>query len=164
VADFRQEIVKIDYAISPKWSSYYRYEHDSIPTIDGNALFSSGSGLPGVSTTRTNSPGQTHTFQTTYTVSPQLIFEGRYAYGYGAILSHNIGTLALANTNVPVTLPFVHTRDRVPTLTGNGFTGLTSFGPYDNFSYKHNFNGSLTGIFGNHTIKVGGVYSILRSQ
>jgi hypothetical protein len=164
VADFRQEILKIDYAISPKWSSYYRYEHDSIPTIDGNALFSSGSGLPGVSTTQTNSPGQAHTFQTTYSFSPRLIFEGRYVYGYGAILSHSVGTLALANTNVPVTLPFTNTRDRVPTLTGNGFTGLTSFGPYDNFSYKHNFNGSMTGLFGDHTIKVGAVYSIYRKN
>lgn len=164
VADFRQEILKIDYAISPKWSSYYRYQRDSIPTIDGNALFLSGSGLPGVSTTKTNSPGRTHTFQTTYAASPRLLFEGRYAYGYGAILSQNIGTLALANTDVPVTLPFVNTRDRVPTLTGNGFTGLTSFGPYYNFSYKHNFNGSLTKIFEDHTIKAGVVYSIYRKN
>ncbi len=164
VADFRQEILKLDYNFSERWSSYYRYEHDTIPTIDANALFSSGSGLPGVSTTRTGSPGKTHTFQTTYTVSPRLIFEGRYAYGYGAILSQNVGTLALANTNVPVTLPFTNTRDRVPTLTGNGFTGLTSFGPYDNFSYKHNFNGSLTGIFGKHTVKAGLVYSIYRKN
>src|SRR5262249_730299 len=41
IADFRQEVVKIDYAISPSWSAYYRFQHDSIPTIDGNALFSS---------------------------------------------------------------------------------------------------------------------------
>jgi len=72
--------------------------------------------------------------------------------------------LALANTNVPVTLPFANTRDRVPTLTGNGFTGLTSFGPYDNFSYKHNFNGGLTWIFGSHTTKFGAVYSIYRKN
>jgi hypothetical protein len=164
VADFRQEILKIDYTISPKWSSYYRYQQDSIPTIDGNALFSNGSGLPGVSTTQTNSPGKAHTFQTTYTFSPKLLFEGRYAYGYGAILSKNVGALALANTTIPVTLPFANERDRVPTLTGNGFTGLTSFGPYDNFSYKHNFNGTLTWISGDHTIKAGAVYSIYRKN
>lgn len=163
-ADFRQEVLKIDFTISPKWSGYYRYEHDAIPTIDANALFSSGSGLPGVSTTQTDSPGKTHTFQTIYTVSPSLIFEGRYNYGYGAILSQNVGTLALANSNIPITLPFPNTRDRNPTLTGNGFTGLTSFGPYDNFSYKHNFTGSLTKIFGNHTAKVGAVYSIYRKN
>lgn len=164
VADFRQEILKIDHTFSSRWSSYYRFENDSIPTVDGNALFSSGSLLPGVSTTKTNSPGKTHTFQTTYSINERMIFEGRYTYGYGAILSQNVGTLALANTDVPVTLPFTNTRDRVPTVTGNGFTGLTSFGPYDNFSYKHNFSGSLTGIFGNHTIKAGAVYSIYRKN
>ena len=164
VADFRQEIARIDVNLSSKWTTFYKYQHDSIPTIDGNSLFSSGSGLPGVSTTQTDSPGKAHTVQTTYVVSPKMILEGRYAYGYGAILSHNVGTLALANTNVPVTLPFTNTRDRVPTLTGNGFTGLTSFGPYDNFSYKHNFNGSLTWIRGNHTMKAGAVYSIYRKN
>jgi len=164
IADFRQEVLKIDYAFSAKWSAYYRYQHDDIPTVDANALFSSGSGLPGVSTTQTNSPGRTHTFQTTYIATPKMIFEGRYAYGYGAILSHNVGTLALANTTVPITLPFQNTRDRVPTVTGNGFAGLTSFGPYDNFSYKQNFTGSWTAIYGRHTIKAGGMFSFYRKN
>jgi hypothetical protein len=164
VSNFRQEVIKIDHAFSSKGSAYYRYQHDDIPTIDANALFSNGSGLPGVSTTQTNSPGKTHTAQVTYTVSQRMILEGRYTYGYGAILSKNVGTLALANTQVPVTLPFENTRDRVPTLTGNGFTGLTSFGPYDNFSYKHNFAGSWTGIFGSHTVKAGGMFSLYRKN
>jgi hypothetical protein len=164
VSDFRQEILKIDHAFSSQWSTYYRYQHDDIPTVDGNALFSSGSGLPGVSTTKTNSPGRTHTFQSTYIATPRMILEGRYTYGYGAILSKNVGYLALANTTIPVTLPFENTRDRVPTLTGNGFTGLSSFGPYDNFSNKHNFTGSWTGVFGQHTIKAGAMYSFYRKN
>lgn len=164
VSDFQQEIIKIDHSFSDKWSAFYRYERDQIPTIDGNALFSSGSGLPDVSTTSTNSPGRTHTFQTTYILNPRVILEGRYTYGYGAILSENIGALSLANSSIPVTLPFASSRDRVPTLTGNGFTGLTSFGPYDNFSYKKNYSGSLTWIFGNHTTKYGAMYSYYRKN
>lgn len=164
VADFRQEVIKIDHTFTDNWSGYYRYQHDNIPTIDANSLFSSGTGLPGVSTTSTNSPGKTHTIQTTYVVSPKTIIEGRYAYGYGAILSKNVGLLALTNTTVPVTLPFTSTRDRIPSLSGNGFTGLGSFGPYDNFSYKHNFNASVARIFGSHTMKIGGVYSIYRKN
>lgn len=164
VSDFRQEIIKIDHTFTNKLSGYYRYQRDQIPTIDGNALFSSGSGLPGVSTTSTNSPGRTHTAQMTYIASPNLIIEARYNYGYGAILSENIGTLALKNTTVPVTLPFTNQRDRVPSLTGNGFTGLTSFGPYNNFSYKHNWTGGLTWIKGDHTMKFGAVYSMYRKN
>jgi hypothetical protein len=171
VADFRQEIIKIDHTFSTNWSGYYRFQKDAIPTIDANGLFSTGTNLPGVSTTETDSPGKTHTAQTTYVVSPNLILEGRYAYGWGAILSHNVGLLALANTTVPVNLPFANQRDRIPTISNaaatpliNGFTNLTGFGPYDNFSYKHNFSGSATWIFGSHTTKFGGTYSVYRKN
>ena len=171
VADFRQEIIKIDHNFSNSWSGYYRFQRDKIPTVDANALFSSGSNLPGVSTTETDSPGKTHTAQTTYVVNPNLILEGRYAYGWGAIFSRNVGLLALANTTIPVNLPFANERDRVPTIANaagtaliNGFTNLTSFGPYDNFSYKHNFSGSATWILGSHTTKFGGTYSIYRKN
>ena len=82
VADFQQEILKIDHSFSDKWSMYYRYERDKIPTEDVNSLFSSGSGLPGVSTTATNSPGKTHTFQSTYVANSSLVFVGRFTYGY----------------------------------------------------------------------------------
>ncbi|HEY0461322.1 MAG TPA: carboxypeptidase regulatory-like domain-containing protein [Pyrinomonadaceae bacterium] len=161
---FRQEILKIDHSFSDKWQMYYRFESDKIPTVEGNALFASGSGLPGVSTTETNSPGKTHTFQSTYAFTSNMILELRYNYAYGAILSKNVGSLALTNTSIPVTLPFTNQRDRVPTLTGNGFTGLTSFGPYDNFSDKHNYTGSFTWILGNHTMKFGGIYSLYRKN
>ena len=171
VADFRQEVLKIDHSFTNNWSGYYRFQKDTIPTIDANALFSSGSGLPGVSTTETDSPGKTHTAQTTYVVSPNVILEGRYTYGWGAILSRNVGFLALSNTSVPVNLPFENQRDRIPTIapsTGtalvNGFTNLTSFGPYDNFSYKHNFGGSLVWIIGSHTTKFGATYSLYRKN
>jgi hypothetical protein len=164
VADFRQEIIKIDHTFTSNWSMYYRFENDKIPTIDVNSLFSSGSGLPGVSTTETNSPGKTHTFQTTHVISPKLIVVGRYTYGYGAILSNNVGLLALVNSPITPTLAWPNTRDRVPTVSGNGFSALQSFGPYDNFSYKHNFSGDATWIKGNHTLKFGGVYGYYRKN
>ncbi len=162
--DFRQEILKIDHSFNDNWSGYYRFQSDKIPSEEGNALFASGSGLPGVSNTRTNSPGKTHTVQTTYAISPKAIIEARYNYSFGAILSENVGLLALTNSNIPVNLPYANQRDRVPTLIGNGFTGLTSFGPYDNFSDKHNWTGSLTTVLGSHTMKFGAVYSLYRKN
>jgi hypothetical protein len=165
VADFRQEIVRLDHSFSEKLSMFYRFENDRIPTIDANSLFSSGSGLPGVSTTQTDSPGRTHTFETTYTLSPTTIIEGRYAYAYGAILSKNIGLLALSNFGAnPVALPFPNPRDRVTSISGNGFSGLVGFGPYNNFSNKHLVKASVTNIRGNHTLKFGGMYSKYRKN
>lgn len=163
-SDFRQEILKIDHSFSDRWSAFYRYENDKIPTLDVNSLFSSGGSLPGVSTTETDSPGKAHTFQTTFTISPNAILEARYAHSYGAIISRNVGLLALANSSNPVTLPFANTRDRITSVSGNGFGGLTSFGPYDNFSNKNLFGSNLTLIRGHHTMKFGGAYSKYRKN
>lgn len=163
-ADFRQEILKIDHSFNTKASMYYRYQQDKIPTEDANALFSSGSGLPGVSTTSTNSPGRTHTAQFTYVASPRVIFEGRYTYGYGAILSNNEGLLSKAVSPIVVSLPYPNTRDRNTTISGNGFSALQSFGPYDNFSWKQNLAGSMTFISGSHTMKFGATYSLYRKN
>ncbi|HEY0427609.1 MAG TPA: carboxypeptidase regulatory-like domain-containing protein [Pyrinomonadaceae bacterium] len=164
ISNFRQEIFKLDTSFTSKFSAYYRFENDVIPTIDVNALFSSGSGLPGVSTTQTDSPGRTHTFQGTYLISPSLIAVGRYTYGFGAILSNNKGLLALANSPIAPPLPFANQRDRVPTISGNGFSALQSFGPYDNFSWKQNFSGDLTWIKGSHTLKFGTIASLYRKN
>jgi hypothetical protein len=164
LADFGQEILKIDHSFSNSVSMYYRYERDKIPTEDVNALFSSGSGLPGVSTTETNSPGKTHTLQGTYVASPNLVMVGRFTYGYGAILSKSIGTLALINSPITPPLPYANTRDRVPTVSGNGFSALQSFGPYDNFSWKKNLSGDITWTRGAHTMKFGGTFGSYRKN
>jgi len=164
VADFRQEILRIDHSFSSKVTSYYRYEHDKIPTIDVNSLFSSGSGLPGVSTSATDSPGLTHTFQTTFVANPNLVFVGRWTYGYGAILSKDIGSLALANSPITPPLAYPNTKDIVPIISGNGFSTLTEFGPYNNFSWKHNFAGDMTMIHGSHSFKFGAQYSLYRKN
>lgn len=163
-ADFRQEIIKIDHSFNSRASMYYRYQQDKIPTYDANSLFSSGAGLPGVSTTETNSPGKTHTGQFTYAATPNLIFEGRYTFGYGAILSNNVGLIALSNSPIIPSLPYTNERDRVPTISGAGFSNIQSFGPYDNFSWKQNWTGTATWIAGNHTMKFGAIYSKYRKN
>jgi hypothetical protein len=161
---FQQEIVKIDTALTKKLFAYYRYQRDTIPTLEANSLFSSGSSLPDVSTTVTDSPGRTHTFQANYSATPNLLFEGRYTYAYGAILSHNIGLMALDRTSVPVNLAYPNQRDRIPTVAAPGFNGFSSFGPYDNFSDKHAIGGNMTYIFGSHTTKFGLIYSKYRKN
>ena len=164
VADFRQEIIRIDHTLKTKGSIYYRYERDKIPTTDVNSLFSNGSNLPGVSTSATDSPGTTHTAQFTYLPRPNLLVVGRWTYGYGAILSKTIGTMATAVSPIEPPLPYTKTRDFVPTISGNGFGSLSTFGDYDNFSWKNNFAGDLTWTRGNHTVKFGAVYSFYRKH
>ncbi len=164
IANFRQEIFKLDHNFTDSWSAFYRFENDKIPTVDVNSLFSSGGSLPGVSTTQTNSPGKIHSFQTTFSINPTTIVEARYSYSYGAILSRNTGLLSLDRSINPVTLPFANTRDRITSVSGNGFGGLTSFGQYDNFSNKHNWGSNVTMVRGTHTLKFGGAYSKFRKN
>ncbi|HEX3083171.1 MAG TPA: TonB-dependent receptor, partial [Pyrinomonadaceae bacterium] len=164
VADFRQEIIRIDHSFKTKGSLYYRYERDKIPTTDVNSLFSSGSSLPGVSTSATDSPGRTHTAQLTYIASPSLVVVGRWTYGYGAILSKTIGTMALSVSPITPPLPYTKTRDFVPTVSGNGFGSLATFGDYDNFSWKHNFGSDVSWTHENHSLKFGAVYSLYRKN
>jgi hypothetical protein len=161
---FRQEVFRIDTAITKDLSVFYKFQNDSIPTVEPNALFSSGSGLPNVSATKTNSPGRAQTLQVNYSVNPKLSIESRLTRIYGAILSENIGLLATSNTTVPVSLAYSNQRDRIPTLTGNGFSGFSGFGQYDNFSTKDDVGANLTYLFGNHTIKFGGNFSKYRKN
>ena len=162
---FRQELIKIDHSFNSSVSMYYRYQRDTIPTTDVAGLFAGTAGrFPGVSTTSSDSPGRTHTFQTTYAITPNVIAEGRFTYGYGAILSENIGLLSRENSPINPDLAFTSPSDRIPSLSGNGFSGLAGFGPYDNFSYKGNISGSLTWISGNHTMKFGAIYSKYRKN
>jgi hypothetical protein len=163
-ADFRQEIVRIDHTFTNRLSAFFKYEHDKIPTLDANSLFSSGAGLPAVATTVTDSPGTATTAQMTYALSSKTVIEGRYVHSYGAILSHNVGLLSTARTQVPVTLPFPNTRDRITSVSGNGFSGLVGFGPYDNFSNKNLFAGSVSHLIGAHSFKFGGDYAYYRKN
>ncbi len=162
--DFEQEVLKIDHSFNDRIGVNYRYQRDKIPSIDGNAIFGSGSNLPGVSTLSTDSPGRTHTAQFTDVISPSLIIQGRFTYGYGAIKNENVGTLALNNSPINPTLAYPRTRDRIPSLTGNGFSGLVGQGQYDNFSYKANFGGDVTWLVGSHAMKFGGTYSLYRKN
>ena len=164
IANFRQEIIRVDHQFSDKASMYYRFERDKIPTVDVNSLFSSGSGLPGVSESNTNSPGKTHTAQVTYIASPRFVVVGRWNYGYGAILSATTGTMARSVSPIAPPSAYPVSRDFIPTIGGNGFSTLTTFGDYDNFSYKHNFGGDITWTRGSHTMKFGSTWSYYRKN
>ncbi len=69
-----------------------------------------------------------------------------------------------AITSVPVNLAYPNQRDRIPTVTGTGFSSFAGFGPYNNFSNKNDFSGNVTYIFGSHTTKFGGGYSKYRKN
>jgi hypothetical protein len=159
VFNFTQELLRLDHKFSSNLSAYYRFENDSIPTIEPNALFGQGGGQPFVGTTQSNSPGRTHIGRATWVQSPTMVWEFGGSYSFGDVPSQVIGLLNNANSpdivNHLPALAFPVTRGRVPTITGNGFSSLQTFGPYSDFSYNKSAFATLSKVFGTHTTKYG---------
>ncbi|HEV7746811.1 MAG TPA: carboxypeptidase regulatory-like domain-containing protein [Pyrinomonadaceae bacterium] len=159
VFNFTQELVRLDHKFNDKLSVYYRFENDSIPTIDPIGLFGQGGGQPFVSTTESNSPGRTHVGRATFVQSATTVWEFGASYSFGDVPSKVTGLLANENSptvvgNLPA-FSFPATRGRVPTITSSGFTNLQTFGPYSDFSFNKSAFGTLSKLFGAHTTKYG---------
>jgi hypothetical protein len=168
ISNFRQELIRVDHKFNDKLSAYYRFENDTIPTIDPVGLFGQGGGQPFVSTTETSSPGRTHVGRATFVQSPTTIWEFGGSYSFGDVPSRVTGLLANENSpDIVSHLPafsFPVTRGRVPTITGNGFTALQTFGPYSDFSFNKAVFGTLSKVFGAHTTKYGASFSRIRKH
>ncbi|HSB10382.1 MAG TPA: carboxypeptidase regulatory-like domain-containing protein [Blastocatellia bacterium] len=156
VFNHRQELIRVDHNFSPRVTLAVRYLHDTIPTEEPGGLFT-GLLVPGVATTKTDSPGYSWVARSVQTINPTMINEAGYAFSYGAIISRPIG-LALSenspNVAAAIKLPFAVTLDRIPNISP-GFSGVQGFGPYDDFNRNHNFYDNLTWIRGVHALKFG---------
>ena len=155
VTNFRQESIKIDHVFNEKWRAEGRFINDGIPTIEPRGLFT-GAALPGVSDTKTNSPGRGVNLRATGALNPSIVNEMGYSYSYGAIVSDPIGLISKANSpGINLKLPFTSELDRVPTMNFGGVSSVTGFGQYRDYNRNHAFFDNLTKISGKHSIKMG---------
>ena len=155
VAKFRQEIIRVDHTVNDHWNFFYRFENDKIPTQDADGTIGGRSNLPFVNRTDSDSPGKTHTAQAIYTPNANMVFEGRFTYGYGAIFINTVGLLAKDVSPIAVNLPYTSVRDTVPIVSVAGFNSLTGFSNYDNYSSKTNWAGNFSWVRGDHSLKFG---------
>ena len=155
IAKFRQEIIRVDHTVSDRLNFFYRFEHDKIPTQDADGTIGGRSNLPFVNSTVSDSPGKTHTAQVIFTPNPNMVFEGRFTYGYGAIYINTVGLLAKNVSPIAASLPYTSVRDTVPIVSVAGFNSLTGFGNYIDPSSKGNAAGNFTWIHQNHSMKFG---------
>ncbi len=168
IFNFRQELIRLDHHFSDKLSAYYRFENDTIPTVEPGGLFNGSAIAPGVATTQTSSPGRTHVARATWVPTPTTVLEFGGSYSFGDVPSQIIGYLNQANspnvtTRTPA-FPFTNTRGRIPDVAGNGFTGLIGFGPYSDFSYNKSGFATLSKVFGAHTTKYGFNFARIRKH
>ncbi len=154
--DFQQEVLRLDTSFTKSWSANYRFQNDKVPFYSPNSVFGSCS-VPFLCPVSTNSPGRTHSFQTTYVASPNLIIEGRFNHSYGGIFVVQEGLFAAKNSPIAINTPYPRNDSRVPLHTG--FTTLSNLqgnGDTNNFSTKTDYSGNVTWIAGGkHTFKFG---------
>ena len=162
IFNFREDMIKIDHVFGPKLTVNGKFLHDTNPTVEAGGLFTS---LPinGIATTSTHSPGHQYNIAATYSPTATFLVEAGYRYSYGAILSVVTGAenfsqspdVATAITNV---LPFQNLLGRVPSISLTGGTGISTFGPYNDYNTNHTVYGNVTKVFGAHTLKFGAIY------
>ena len=177
-----QEFARIDQSIGAKMNIFYRYTHDSLPTVEANGLYATP-GLPGVQTTSTKSPVTTQIGHITIAAHPTLLVDIGYAYSSGSVFSTPIGLAATTVNNKnsvkisSTTLPYTSTLGVVPSLAftsapgqapasvgGQYPTGISNAGLYYDYSKNHNGFGSLTKIYREHTFKLGLTFNHYQKQ
>lgn len=161
ISNFREDSLKIDHVFSNKLTVSGKFLRDTIPTTEAGAIFT-GYPVNGIATTSTNSPGHQYSLHATATLNPSLIVDASYGFSYGAILSHVIGVQNFSSSpNVQAALtgfPFTNVLGRVPAITITNGTGVTTFGPYNNYDRNQTVGGNVTKVVGTHTLKFGAIF------
>lgn len=162
-----QVFVRIDETVSPKLSLFYRYLHDTFPSVSGSGTFSA-TPIPGLSTTITTNPGTEHLGHGTYLFSPKMLMNVGYAFSSNAIFTTPIGAFTTAaSTDVNPILPYQNVLGVIPALSFSGgtpFTSLGSTGIYHDIDHNNNVFGDLTRTIGRHTLIVGASYNHFQKQ
>ncbi|MBZ5585190.1 MAG: carboxypeptidase-like regulatory domain-containing protein [Acidobacteriia bacterium] len=151
-----QELARIDHTFSDKFTIFGRFLYDSIPTTEPGG-FGTGSPVPNVATTSTNSPGRSLAIHGTYSLRPTLLNEAGFDYSYGALLSTPVGLAAKANSpDINPALAFTNTLGVIPELSFAGVgSAVLGFGPYADYSHNYNFFDTLSWAKGRHSLKFG---------
>jgi len=160
-----QEFIRIDESVNSRLNFFYRYLHDSLPTMEAGGLFNSSNPMPLVPMTNTTSPGTQHLGHGTFIFTPRLLLDVGYAFSYGAIISTPVGLEASENSpDVKPVLPYGSQLGVVPSLSITGLTAVASAGKYNDYNRNHNAFGNLTYTLGQHTFKAGGTYNHYQKQ
>jgi hypothetical protein len=160
--DSRQEVGRIDHQAGERFSLWGRFTIDDIPTVESAGLGAS-SIIPGMATTKTNSPGRQAVIHFVNTFTPRIYNDAGFNFSQSAILITPVGLTARVNSpDINPLLPFPDPEGVVPTLTFTGGSTVNGRGPY--YDYNRNFAwfDNMTWIKGRHALRFG--YSLNRYQ
>ena len=152
--DSRQEIARVDHSFSEKLQLWGRIENDSIPTTEPGGLFT-GSTIPNLATTNTNSPGQSFVVHAVDTIRPSLLNDIAFDFAHSAINSTPVGLSNKSdNPDINVPEPFQNTQGVIPELSFTGGSSVLGYGPYNEYNRNYNVFDSVTWIKGTAHLQV----------
>jgi hypothetical protein len=155
----RQEIARVDHTFNEKFTVWGRFENDVIPTTEPGGLFT-GSAIPYVATTNTNSPGRSFSVHVDNILRPSLLNDAGFNYSQSAINSVPVGLTSKANDpDINPAEPFANTQGVTPELAFTSGSSLLGYGPYNEYNKNFAWFDSLTWIKGRHTMKFGGSFN-----
>jgi hypothetical protein len=153
--DSRQEIARVDHSFGEKLQLWGRLENDSIPTTEPGGLFT-GSTIPNLATTNTNSPGLSIVVHAVDTIRPSLLNDAAFDFARSAIHSTPVGLSNKSdNPDINVPEPFQNSQGVIPELSFTGGSSVLGYGPYNEFNRNYNGFDSVTWIKGPHIFKFG---------
>lgn len=154
----RQEVIRLDYDVSPKWRLSGRYTHDLSQTQELGGLFNGGMLIPNVGTTVTDVPGQVFSLQLKTIVSNNALNEFSYQKSGNIITSSNpAGTKGQRSDygiNIPELFP-ENLTNRIPSIAITGLSGLSSMQLYNIEYINHTITDNFSWQRGNHAFKAG---------
>ncbi len=160
--DFREELIRMDFRVSPAHLVYGRFIHDALPADQqfGEVFGSAQTSFPGLASLDSDQPGRGFVGAWNWVLSSNMFNEAAYQYSRGAILSTLNGTYE-RNVAVPKVYTGSPGDDILPGISfgAGGYGGWNFFGPYDNTYGSHRIKDTLTWIKGNHSIKGGFLFS-----
>jgi hypothetical protein len=155
--DTRQEVIRLDWQISPRWRLMGRYTHDLSETTEAGGLFFN-TAIPDVATTHTDVPGQIFVGQLTTTIRSNILNELSVQYSSNAISSVYGENARNKRADYGLTIPELFPENRNGLIPSIAITGVTSIGAnqlFDNDYRNITVADNLTWQRASHAYKMG---------
>jgi hypothetical protein len=159
--DTRQEVIRMDYQIGPRWRLMGRYTHDLSATTEAGGLFFN-TAIPDIATTLTDVPGHIFVTQLTTTISSSMLNELSFQYSGNAIKSAYGDNVINTRSAFNLTIPELFPENRNSLIPSVAISGLSTIGApqlFDNKYRNYSIADNLSWQRGSHALKAGFLFA-----
>lgn len=164
--NYREYLIRLDYTINDNHRVFGRWVKDSIPSTEpfGEIFGTNYASFPGIANTKTNIPARSLVVEWNYIASPRVVNNLAFNHSRGGIVSQITGN-GLRKNYSGFNTPEIFPQNPGGVLPGisfggaGGYGGFDFFGPYDNSYGSYRFKENISWIVGNHSLKMGYLYS-----